>query len=400
MEPPLPKAGVAKYAREFRNGERRHLRLFSVTLICLFSVLAVWLSSEFVLGFREPRVIYSGNHGNEYFVKADIGYQGKPGKYSVVRSTAGGKILYRANYTIGEDGFRVTPGNNRNGPKINFLGCSLTFGEGLNDDQTLPFYVSRLGKSEVKNFGFHGYGPHQALAILTSSRNTSGETNFFLTAPWHALRSACIPSYSAGSPRYVIENGEVKRSGECELTSHFIFEQILLGSRIYELFRNRFQDQDAQLDLYIALIEKMNQLSIERGQKFLVGFVKADQNWFHGSYSNEAVVNKLEGLGIQVLDLTLAQRNEDLDGKYLIPIDKHPSALANEERAKLILGRLSSRLLNLPPRAEKSETLGRGAKRQRPPLNNEPLESRKNRSQKSQTLRTLPPTSETLLLRG
>lgn len=313
--------------------------------IIFISILFSLLAAEPILKFykddtNSPK--YAGDYTKHYFVPSDLGNQATPGVHSSIKYAANNQLIYNAIYTIGDDGFRITPGNHSlKNERVNFFGCSFMFGEGLNDNQTLPYFVAKQSPFLVKNFGFHGYGPHQALAILTSHRDTSGKTNFFLTAPWHAERSACVPSYSTGSPRYYLENGKVIRDGVCGGSkSKNIFNKILRKSRLYTLisdFTKQSLSQDKQIDLYLALIEQMNVLSKERAQDFLVGFIKADEDYFTGSYSNDLIVKKLTDHGVRVVDLTLSDKNETLDSKYYIKIDKHPSSLANEERAKIVL---------------------------------------------------------------
>ena len=112
-----------------------------------------------------------------YWSKSDLGFQALPGRYTSKKLTAGGDAVYDVAYLIGEDGFRITALNNSSARiHINFFGCSLTFGEGLNDDQTLPHFLHAIDNSiSVKNFGWHGYGVHQALRILESPPRYKGE---------------------------------------------------------------------------------------------------------------------------------------------------------------------------------------------------------------------------------
>ncbi len=60
------------------------------------------------------------------------------------------------------------PSNKENGKCVLFFGGSFTFGEGLNDNETMPYSVGikMKGKYQVYNFGFHGYGPHQMLSAI------------------------------------------------------------------------------------------------------------------------------------------------------------------------------------------------------------------------------------------
>ena len=47
-----------------------------------------------------------------------------------------------------------------------FFGDSFTFGEGVNDEDTLPNAFSIVSGMRVLNFGINGYGPHHMLRLL------------------------------------------------------------------------------------------------------------------------------------------------------------------------------------------------------------------------------------------
>ena len=278
-----------------------------------------------------------------YWQPSDLGFQAPPGRHTSKKITSDGEVVYDVTYTIGEDGFRVTPQSDSDiHIRVNFFGCSLLFGEGLNDNETLPYFLHVLDNSiTVKNFAWHGYGVHQALRILVSPRDTRGDINFLLTAPWHAERAACVPDYSNGSPRYrLVDDGELILDGTCG----FPFEKnnMIYGalgrSRLYHLVRYALKEtQDRQVDLYLAIIRRINDLSQARNQRFIVGFIKADDQWFTGTYSNGKIVSKLSGMGIEVVDVTLSKSARDIPREYYIhPLDQHPSAKANEARAKIL----------------------------------------------------------------
>ena len=74
----------------------------------------------------------------------------------------------------------------------------------------------------------------------------------------------------------------------------------------------------------------------------MVGFIKADDQWFVGTYNNEKVIAAIKGMGINVIDMTLANRNELLARDYYIhELDKHPTGAANLARAKLLMNNIS-----------------------------------------------------------
>src|SRR3984957_9673624 len=97
--------------------------------------------------------------------QSDIGWgASKPGRYHDYRMDFAGRPIYSVNYTIDRDLLRQTL-SCKKGSAIVFFGCSFTFGEGVNDDQTLPQnFANQLDrKVRVLNLGFSGYGPQQFL---------------------------------------------------------------------------------------------------------------------------------------------------------------------------------------------------------------------------------------------
>lgn len=269
---------------------------------------------------------------------SEIGHLGIPGVHQVRESLEDEKeLIYNVISTIGEDGFRTTPSAKKGLSRINFFGCSFTYGYGLNDDETFPYYVAqKIENISVKNFGFTGYGVHQALAILQSDRDTSGPINFLLTAPWHAPRSSCKTSWTAGSPRYKLQpNGDLIRVGRCPIWEDLgIIEKLLSRSTLFSMYQEIKNSgvKDSDFELYLALVGEIARLSRERNQRFIVGFIK-EGNWFFNgtNYTNEKIYSAIKDMADEVINLTL-----ESDRKYYIhPLDPHPTSLANREMANL-----------------------------------------------------------------
>ena len=279
---------------------------------------------------------------HDYWHPRTFGWVGSKGDQRFAMVTPDGRMIYDVIYTIGDDGFRVTPVDPGSGDQIVFYGDSFTFGEGLKNNETLPYYFAQLTGRPVKNYGFHAYGVQQPLSIMKSDLDTSGAVNFLLTAPWHAERAACKVFYSAGSPKYEIAaDGSVVETGLCRLITNLgPLGKIINFSNLYQLYlaTRSTEVTDADYDRYLAIIGDMARISRERGQKFVIGFVRADESLFKGThFTNEIILNRLRTIADEVLDLTLAPRNEDLDPKYYLDeTDKHPSALANQARAKIL----------------------------------------------------------------
>lgn len=85
-------------------------------------------------------------------------------------------VLFAASYSTDANGHRITPIEHpdRREKFILFFSDSFIFGEGVNDDETLPSRVSALAPAYVSyNYGVQGYGPQQMMLQLQSDEITS-----------------------------------------------------------------------------------------------------------------------------------------------------------------------------------------------------------------------------------
>jgi hypothetical protein len=296
----------------------------------------------------------SSDYVKHYWSQSDIGATPRAGRHTTAKTTAAGESIYKTAYTIGDDGFRVTPAATPpatpakvalpNPQRVNMLGCSVTFGEGVADDQTMAHHAQQsLPGVTFKNFGIHGYGMHHALAILESSRDTSGALNLVVTAPWHAERSACVPSFSLGSPRYRLTgDGGVTRDGVCGGITYYPLARVLSLSKVYGLVKSVVEaqkGQDPQIELYLGLIQRIAALSKSRQQAVLLAYIRAEDAWFTGSYSNDKVMAKIQAMGIEVVDVTLADKSEKIPAQYTLhALDSHPTSAGHLARVALLTG--------------------------------------------------------------
>ncbi|MDZ7900836.1 MAG: hypothetical protein U5N85_22770 [Arcicella sp.] len=74
---------------------------------------------------------------------------------------------------------RITPNNSTTEGKKNkyavFFGCSFTYGDGVQNTQTMPYYFQQYASSyHAYNYGFLAYSPLQTLALL-QTKNIKGQ---------------------------------------------------------------------------------------------------------------------------------------------------------------------------------------------------------------------------------
>jgi hypothetical protein len=154
-----------------------------------------------------------------------LGYRAIKESNVNVKKTFQGEPVYDVVYTIESNGLRVAQRDIKNHSQecIVFFGGSLTFGEGVNDDETMPFRVGMKidNKYRIYNFGVIGYGPHQMLAaiefgLVEKVLKCLPKYFIFQTSPGHIKRSAGQASWDQHGPLY-----QVGLSGEAEYKGSF-----------------------------------------------------------------------------------------------------------------------------------------------------------------------------------
>lgn len=121
------------------------------------------------------------------------------------------RLVYDVAYTIGENRLRISMSGERAKDLhgcILFFGGSYTFGEGVNDNESMPYQVDLLTKKRYRifNFGLHGYGPHQMLSALEHgyvkriAPCDAPTTVIYQTHSTHVRRAARLASWDTHGP--------------------------------------------------------------------------------------------------------------------------------------------------------------------------------------------------------
>ncbi len=249
--------------------------------------------------------------------------------------------VYRVAYGIDRHGWRRTPANDEaTGPGGLFLGCSFTFGEGLNDDETLPHYVAQELGERCLNLGFHGWGPHQMLALLQHELEApalEGDTPRFAVytgGRFHAARSAGYASWDPYGPKFVLEaDGTLTHTGTFKPRDAWIGPRVLWQLRKSRLFRTLVRTPptgEAEVDLAVAIVCEAARLFEERypGARFYCLWYGSDSDYLEG----------LETAGLRVLRVTDLYPDEH--PVVMRGIDEHPAAETNRRLAAFVAERI------------------------------------------------------------
>src|SRR5262245_58109653 len=319
--------------------KRGRVYVYNVAFVFLALALAeFWLIED---KYREGPDSDSYNQRDK-----ELGYSLKPGwrKVGAARKFNDGRIIYSVSYTIDEFGLRATPNTESTRDSVFFFGCSFTFGECVNDSDSLPYLYSVLSGQRTRNFGLHGYGPHQMLRALETDRPKllgipeSPSLVVYLALMDHMDRAAGRARWDRFGPQYELRNGRAEKvgsfaDGRIEWVSHMLDYSLifrkLADPRIGGLSLSSHQ---SDLERFNAIIQRSRDLVAEKyGAPFLV--LVWDK--YHEREDVDWLVQRLSQAGVDVIMLSKVIPGL-WDKENYIPNDWHPTGSALKEVAQVI----------------------------------------------------------------
>ena len=252
--------------------------------------------------------------------------------------------VYEATYGFDKWGFRQSKNTTeKKSATTLFLGCSYTFGEGLNDHETFASQYAQLNKNrEVINYGTPGYGPNDILyEIQTNSPRALAKlpnvkTVIYTALADHIERTTCSFRYClqyidfspgrVNSPMYRInKDNHIVYKGS--FIDHFPWSESWLKHlsksallRASNLLSWPITPNDILLTVLVLKEIKKELIQRWKIEQFIVAFYP--EEWSAEVAYNFSKV--LEQEGIVVLDfsqINAKSENYDLD----FNLDRHPS---------------------------------------------------------------------------
>ena len=273
-----------------------------------------------------------------------LGYAAKPGTTVRALRKRFDSTLYDVTYTISDNGSRITPGNALGATWL-FMGCSFTFGEGVEDHETLPAQFSEQLSREanVVNLGLNGYGPHHVLRMLETGRlggAVSPVTHVIYQAlPSHVARAAGRASWGFTDPSYRISGDTVSFAGRRYRRRWMKAVEVLRDSDVGQfVVRRRYgapPDND-EIELYARIVKQAATLAEKRlGARFTVLFWDRD-----AGRTTRRVLEQLDAKGIHVVRATSIMTRGELNSMR-IRYDTHPTPEAYRRLAAGLVDQLA-----------------------------------------------------------
>ncbi len=249
--------------------------------------------------------------------------------------------IYSVRYTIDEFGRRRVPGQNEKAPMAAlFWGCSFTFGEGLDDQDTLPAFFANRARSVVPyNFGVRGYAPNDMIVRLRSEDTVRGIAQakgvaLYIYLDAHVSRAlGYLDNYVWTRTHPLIEldrEGRAMHKGTFEEGQPLkdLWLQMLGLSETIRLFKLNWPllVTDSDLDRFADLVGALKLEMREKfpGFEFVVVFHPLDSHRWGKHF-----ISRFESREIHYLNYT-GVKWEDLIGETgRIKVDGHPNGVTN-----------------------------------------------------------------------
>lgn len=331
---------------------QKKLILFSaipaILLLCgLFTAGEIWLRYKY-----EKIERITGVKGWELAVLGDLSYywdQYHPVMGWVNRPSyqSDNRVPFRV--TINSQGLRAnrdySPEPKKGVKRYAVIGDSCVFGEEVDDDKTLPYFLERqIANTEFLNFGVHGYGLGEMALLL--------EEKVFQYNPEHIILVLTLPvsfgrtttsQFVHSKPLFAVENGQLalhnvpvpESTRQPWMLKHSFVAAWFFGRPKALPESDSFEEA---IDVSRALMERIIRQCRKKSIAISVVALPAPE-WIKSMYSDERVgslmgtsMNLVNSIGCDVFDMTVFLRQIlNKHGKALeSPTGTHWSGKGNE----------------------------------------------------------------------
>lgn len=326
--------------------------LFNISAILLILGLFefyFWRDTIDKLTYSQPADSPYRIEGKKYDNTEDkiLGYGLIKNSTRTVTSYYNDEVIYKATYTIDKNGLRISPPPLRpDAPAILFFGGSFTYGEGVNDDETMPYVTGILTGREyaVYNFAVHGHGPQHMLAeiehgIVSSVLTHTPKFAIYQVISDHVNRLKGLEPWLVMGPHYSLnENGEIVPSS---ISSP-------LGTRLKGMkIGDNKQEDTKQIDIqtFAGVVEKSKDLLAEKypGIEFHVIFYEGEYNDL-----NQNIIKALETKNIKTHTLSSILKDDfkkAYTSPYTMPHDGHPTPFMHRIIADYVVNEIIGKKL-------------------------------------------------------
>lgn len=346
--------------------KKKGLHNFFVVILSIFVTLVIIETAWRFLLKKNATTVKSNKNFGAYASHPLTGFMiADSGEMTVTKQARNGDIIFNTTYTlIPDSGSNNIHMNHRMGfhssqpdsAELVFLGCSITYGEGIHDKETFAYKTGELCNRSSVNFGFSGFGTHQAYNIYLNkyaSLNDHRQRVFVYSfIPDHILRAKCVYPWNINDPYFDWQSDSLVLKGKASdysgfakthkytrylsLFNSFTFLTDIETSVVASRAAKSLQPSDYKRVFW--MLNRMNQSVSAHGNKLILLYwdkykwKESDDSQVLNKTSIEESIQRLSEEGVTVIR---ASSIFDINNPaFFIKGDGHPTAQAAEMVAK------------------------------------------------------------------
>jgi hypothetical protein len=337
----------------------RSRKTINKILLVLTSVLMTLSLVEVVYRyFLERESFYAGDF-NKHFYEPDIGLGYKmrrAGKFDALKMNSQGDTVFHTYYSVIDDTSNTSASfphrmgyhSMSHSAELVFFGCSFTFGEGLSDQQSLPYLTGERNELNAVNLGCTGYGIHQVYQLyLNKYLNTDNRQRTFVYSFLydHILRANGVYEWNQLGPYFVLRGDSVINTGALAAHRKVTSDKLIRYASLFGGLRflkkilghlaqkNRLNSLEiADYEATLHLLNRLAKLIAQSGGQLIV--LDWDvRNWGNVELNDlpfELIEKRLDHvISSSVKVIRISSITDIHDASNFIPGDGHPSAWMN-----------------------------------------------------------------------
>jgi len=330
------------------------LKHLGLNLSVIFIALSAFEFKMTLTNKPEIKALY--NPIKPFIYNPDLGYSAREGNYSVKaikRWPESGQHIYDVHYTF-SNGLRTTPNSAARSQRHTvFLGGSFVFGEGVNDNETLPYYYndSLSEKRSIHNYGLSGYGTHQVYTLAKNRiindpvlAQADDVEVFYWFINAHIPRANGLAKWDRNGPLFSINDNELQHLGTFKQARQRrplvrkLFELIWNNSAIYKRYFWKYEGtSEKHVNLVLQLVKQTDLILKRQGFKFTVIVQNIVASDTHHQQVIDHIKRYFKTHDIQFIDVndTFKQQGIYIQ-KLRIKGDGHPSPKFHKSLAGLL----------------------------------------------------------------
>ena len=225
-------------------------------------------------------------------------------------------------------------------PRIHLYGCSLAYGQHLEDPMTMAWNLQNLlPQYDVRNYAFIGYGLHQSFLQIQShfTQQNIPEVLIVNYASFHNERNVLTRNRQKQLVPYVRQKTMLDSLTwpvyTLDETQHLVLGYNKLSYQEWPLMRwsammhfvehsynQLLRDKEKEELISFLLLKEIQQLANQHKVELLITGIFSDQK-------TKTMLKRCKKAGMQVLDISVDLENNEFN---LMPYDGHPNERAHE----------------------------------------------------------------------